>query len=976
MQNGALNKKIDKLSHSLSGDLYTSISDRLIYATDASGYRVVPIAVARPRNIRDIKKLINFASENRVGLIPRGAGTSLAGQVVGDGIIVDIGKYLNKIIEINIAEKWVRVEPGVVLDELNLILAKKGLFFGPETSTSSRCMIGGMAGNNACGVHSLIYGSTRDHVVSMKVILSGGSEVEFGNVSGDEFIKKCEEGSVESALYRNIRSVLSDDENRDRIRSEYPRSDIQRRNTGYAIDILLDTIPFGGKNGFNFSKLLTGSEGTLAFITEIKLDLVPFPSDKKALVCVHFDSLRESIEANLVVLKHEPHAVELMDKFILDCTKDNIEQRKNRFFLKGDPKAILIIEFRAGTGEELKRKIDALVIDLKERRLGNYYPVIDGNDIEKVWSLRKAGLGVIYNTPGDSKPVSVIEDTSVHPEDLMDFINDLEHILHGYDLQGVYHGHISTGELHIRPMIDLKDENGVRLFRSIARDVAVIVKKYRGSLSGEHGDGRLRGEFIPLMIGEKNYELLRSIKNTWDPDNIFNPGKIIDTPPMDTDLRYSPKTKDIEIKTFFDFSKEMGIIRAVEKCNGSGDCRKSALAGGTMCPSYMATGDERNTTRARANILREFLTNSDKKNRFDSKEIFEILDTCLSCKGCKSECPSSVDMTKYKAEFLQQYYLSNRIPLRSRLIGYLPVINRIGSLFPTFYNFLVSNRLLSSIMKRVMGFAPARTFPLLSRITLKVWARRRNIGNGNDDNGTVYLFADEFTDYNDVEVGIKAITLLQKLGYKVEIPEHKESGRTFLSKGFVKKASKIAKKNIELLKDIVNDDTPLLGIEPSAILTFRDEYQELAGPELKDAARALGDNCLMFEEFICKEIEKGNIRHDQFTKNSLKIKLHGHCHQKSLASTEPTKKMLSFPENYSVEEIPSGCCGMAGSFGFEKEHYDLSMKVGELILLPEVRNTASDIIIAAPGTSCRQQIKDGTGRKALHPIEIFHDALK
>ena len=971
----SLKKVLKKLADNLSGDLFISASDRLMYATDASEYRKIPVAVARPKNLDDIKKLILFASENRTSLIPRGAGTSLAGQVVGPGIIVDIGKYMNRIIEINTEEKWVRVEPGVVLDELNLELAKHGLFFGPETSTSNRCMMGGMAGNNACGSRSLIYGSTRDHILSMKVLLSDGSETEFGSLSVDDFNKKFNCSCLEASLYRNISDILNNKENYDQIKGQFPRSDITRRNTGYAIDILLDTIPFGGDKEFNFSKLLAGSEGTLAFTTELKLNLVPLPPVENVLVCVHFTTLKESIEANLVVLEHKPRAIELMDKFILDCTKNNIEQSKNRFFLKGDPEAILIIEFSAETKSELTDKTSKLESDLRGRRLGYHYPPIYGEDIEKVWSLRKAGLGVIYNTPGDHKPVSVIEDTAVHPEDLTDYINDFELILEKYDLQGIYHGHISTGELHLRPMINLKDKDGVRLFRAIAEDVAVLVKKYRGSLSGEHGDGILRSEFIPMMIGEKNYELLKKIKKAWDPHNIFNPGKIVDSPPMDSGLRYSPGKPERSIDTFFDFSKEMGIIRAAEKCNGSGDCRKSNLIGGTMCPSYMATGDERNTTRARANILREFLTNSEKKNPFDHEEIYEVLDLCLSCKGCKSECPSSVDMAKYKAEFLQQYYKSHRIPLRTRLIANITSLNRWGSFLPSVFNFFITTPLVSGVIKRVAGFAPERAIPKLSRITLKAWARK-NISSGESANGVVYLFADEFTDYNDTEIGIKAITLLRHLGYQVIIPKHLESGRTFLSKGMVKKASEIAKKNIGLLKDIISDDTPLIGIEPSAILTFRDEYPELAGPELRDAAKLLGENCLMFDEFIIKEIEKGKIREDQFTNRSLKIKLHGHCHQKSLASTGPTKEMLSLPENYRVDEIPSGCCGMAGSFGFEKEHYDLSMKIGELVLFPAVRDTSAEIIISAPGTSCRQQIKDGTGRNALHPIEIFHDALK
>ncbi len=973
--NDSIKKEIISLSGKMEGDLFTSVTDRLMYATDASEYREIPLAVARPKNSADIKILVLFALKNGISLIPRAAGTSLAGQVVGKGIVVDAGRYLNRIIEINPEEKWVRVQPGVILDELNMELAQHGLFFGPETSTSSRCMLGGMAGNNACGSHSLIYGSTRDHILSMKVILADGSEAEFGSLSRSGFDNKCNCSTLEASLYKNIRDVLNNKEVQKQIRDQYPRPDIKRRNTGYAIDLLLDTVPFGGEEKFNFSKLLAGSEGTLAFTTEMKLNLVPLPPAESVLICAHFKTLKESVEANLVILEHKPRAVELIDKFILDCTKDNIEQRKNRFFLRGDPGAILIVEFGAESGEELKEKIGALEKDLKGEGLGYHFPVVSGKDMERVWALRKAGLGVIYNIPGDFKPVSVIEDTAVHPEDLIDFINDFEDILDRYEMQGIYHGHISTGELHLRPMINLKDKDGVRLFSAIARDVAAIVKKYRGSLSGEHGDGRVRSGLIPMMIGEKNYELLRRIKRAWDPKNIFNPGKIIDPAPIDSYLRYEEGKEHRHIDTYFDFSGEMGFLRAAERCNGSADCRKSSLMGGTMCPSFMATGDEKNTTRARANILREFITNSTRKNIFDHEEVKEVLDLCLSCKGCKSECPSSVDMAKLKAEFMQQYYKSNRVPLRSLLIGYISTLNRLGSLFPLFYNFLISNALSSGLMKKVIGFAPARSIPALSKITLKAWSGKNpELYGGNK--GKVYLFADEFTDYNDTHVGVKAISSLRKLGYKVVIPKHIESGRTFLSKGLVKKASEIAKRNIKLLKDIVTEDSPLIGIEPSAILTFRDEYPELCGDVLKPSAESLAKNCLMFDEFIMRELENGKIDAALFTEDPLKIKLHGHCHQKSLASTGPTKEMLSLPANYEVTEIPSGCCGMAGSFGFEKEHYDLSMKVGELVLFPAVRETSAEIVISAPGTSCRHQIKDGTGRDAYHPIEIFHDALK
>jgi len=968
------------IAEQLEGDLFWDNTSRLLYSTDASAYHEKPLAVARPKTNDDIKKLVTFARTHQIGLIPRTAGTSLAGQVVGKGIVVDVSKYLTNILEVNQEEKWVRLQPGVILDELNLYLKKYGLFFGPETSTSNRCMIGGMVGNNACGTHSLIYGSTRDHLLSVKAILSDGNEVEFGILGKDEFDQKKSGQHLENKLYQNIESILTEKENQDEIRSQFPDPVIKRRNHGYAIDLLLESDPFTG-NGipFNFCKLIAGSEGTLAFITEVKLNLVAAPPEHKGLICVHFESLDQAFKANLIALKHHPGAIELMDKFILECTKANIEQRKNRFFVKGEPEAIMIIEFARDSMQEIEELRERIEKDIRDAGYGYHFPLITGGDINKVWALRKAGLGSLANLPGDAKPVSVIEDTAVNPAILPEYIADIRQMLNKLNLECVFYAHIATGELHLRPVLNLKDPEDVELFHTVASEVARIVKKYRGSLSGEHGDGRLRGEFIPVMIGEKNYQLLKAIKKIWDPDNIFNPGKITDTPSMKTMLRYTPGAETKQFDTIFDYSSTLGFMRLVEMCNGSGDCRKSVLIGGTMCPSYMATKDENNTTRARANMLREILTNSTKKNPFDDKELYNILDLCLSCKGCKSECPSNVDMAKLKAEFLQHYYDSNRIPLRTILIAYITSINKFAAIVPGIYNWFVSNKLLSFIIKKSIGFATKRSMPRLHSQTLQKWINRnlddlnRNI---SEPKKSVFLFVDEFTNFNDVPTGIVAVKILTKLGYPVRVIKNAESGRTFISKGLLRKAKKMAIQNITLYKDIVTAESPLIGIEPSAILTFRDEYPDLAGNNLKKDAERLAAHVFIIDEFLAGEFEKGQIDKNLFTEEARKIKLHGHCQQKSVASTAPTITMLGIPENYQVEEIKSGCCGMAGSFGYEKEHYDLSMKVGELVLFPEIRKSPAETIISAPGTSCRHQIKDGTGRTALHPIEVLYQALK
>ncbi len=966
--------KWNELSAQLKGDLFTGDSMRILYATDASAYREMPAAVCRPKDEDDLRTLIAFARNIKLPLIPRTAGTSLAGQVVGHGLVVDVSKYMTRVLELNVEEHWVRVQPGVVLDELNKLVEPYGLFFGPETSTSNRCMVGGMVGNNSCGSHSLVYGSTRDHTLEIKALLSDGSEATFGPLSKDEFNQKCDLPGLEGELYKTIKKILDNPVNQQEIREQFPDQEIERRNTGYAIDLLLESSPFTpGKKEFNFCNLLAGSEGTLAFSTEIKLNLVPLPPKEKALICIHCNSLEDAFKGNLIALRHKPVAVELIDNYILERTKGNIEQRKNRFFIQGEPVAILVVELAMETREEIDRLAAALEADMRKEGFGYHFPVVYGADISKVWALRKAGLGLLSNVPGDRKPVAVIEDTAVNPVVLPDYMNDFRAMLDTLGLSCVYYAHIATGELHLRPVLDLKDPHDVELFHTVALETAKLVKKYRGSLSGEHGDGRLRGEFIPLMLGDHNYSLLKEIKKTWDPEGIFNPGKITDTPSMNTSLRYSPGQRTREIETVFDFSESLGIVRAAEQCNGSGDCRKSEIFAGTMCPSYQATRDETATTRARANILREMLTRSEKSNPFDHKEIYEIMDLCLSCKGCKSECPSNVDIAKYKAEFLQHYYDANGIPLRTRMIAYITAFNRLGSLVPGIYNFFISNPLTSGLIKSVLGFAKKRSIPRLHRTTLKSWYKRNlnNPGSGS----TVYLFADEFTNFNDVEVGISAIKALNKLGYRVLLAPISESGRTFLSKGLIRKARSIAEKNIRALSTVISKETPLIGIEPSAILSFRDEYIDLTRGEMKQEAVKLAENCLLFDDFIMREAAAGHIRAAQFCEKPLNIRLHGHCHQKSIASTASTKQMLTLPVNYKVDEIKSGCCGMAGSFGYEAEHYEVSMKVGELVLFPEVRKTAGEAVIAAPGTSCRHQIMDGTGQKALHPVEVFFGSL-
>jgi FAD/FMN-containing dehydrogenases len=962
------------LASLLKGELYYTSETKdqtmlLAYSTDASVYQEKPLAVAIPADIDDIKKLIDFAHNNKITLIPRTAGTSLAGQVVGRGIIMDISRHFNAIIELNVKEQWVRVQPGVIRDDLNSYLKPFGLMFGPETSTASRAMIGGMIGNNSSGLHSIVWGDTRHNLISANVLLDDRSEVTFESIDEATYFKKLLLTDREGDIYRQLNELLSNPQHLRAIESGYPKGSITRRNTGYALDILSDrSAPF------NMCNLLAGSEGTLAIVTEAKLKLMPLPPQELGLLCVHFADMVECMHGNVVALDHQPEASELVDKYIMDFTVGHPTYKYNRFFIEGDPQALLIVEFRGHTAAETEAKAMALKQDLIDRGLGYAYPYITGTEqTNLVWDVRKAGLGLIRNLPGDSQPVNLIEDCAVSPEDLPAYVSDIQKLLIEEGVYASYYAHAGAGELHIEPFVNLKTAEGKRTFRSILEKTSDLVLKYNGSLSGEHGDGRLRGEFIGKVLGEKVYKLLEEVKSIFDPEGIFNANKIVNTPPMDSHLRYDNDSNRTEIKTYFDFSKDESILRLAEKCSGSGDCRKSEITGGTMCPSFMATRDEKDTTRARANMLRQFLTNSTKKNRFDHEEIKEVMDLCLSCKGCKTECPSSVDVAKMKAEFLQHYYDEHGAGFRAKLIANFTQSQKLGSWVAPIYNFVVKNEFLSGMVKKTVGFAPKRSLPTVNGTTLTQWVKKQ--AALSDARRRVYLFSDEFTEYNDAEIGITAYKLLTALGYEVVIPKHVQSGRTYLSKGFVKEAKKIANQNIHFLKGLITDDTPLLGVEPSGIITFRDEYLSLVDHDLRVEAQQIAKNALMIDEFLLAEIKAGRIHPEQFTNETKKIKLHGHCYQKAFHLVSVTEQVLSFPANYSIETIPSGCCGMAGSFGYEAEHYDISMKVAELVLLPTIRKAEPDTLIAAAGTSCRHQIKDGVGRKSYHPVEILYEAL-
>ncbi|MBQ6310506.1 MAG: FAD-binding protein [Bacteroidales bacterium] len=1037
------------------GQILTDKLHRIAYATDASVYREMPLGVAYPETVEDIQALVAEASRRGTHLIPRAGGTSIAGQVVGSGIVCDISKHWNKILEINPSQRWARVHPGVVRDELNLALKPHGLFFSPETSTSNRCCIGGMLGNNSCGTHSLVYGSTRHHILEAVGVLSDGSVEHFRDYTvaeleerfGPRFWEKDPESLIENIYAQIIRWGL-DEETVRLVMDSFPDTSLRRRSCGYAIDetiaSLCDCIKGDNKEGIaasgvgdvvlplkerkvNLCPLLCGSEGTLAFITEIKVSLDPLPPAERMVVCAHCNSLEDSLYANLAALRHGPVAVELMDGQILDLSEGNLEQQRNRFFIEGKPAALIIAEFE---GPEMEAKASAFEAEVLGKAASGYDNIdgsdiadvnnraslaycctrVYGKDISRVWDLRKAGLGVLSGMKGDAKPVGVIEDTAVAPERMPAYIADFKEMLQRLGLSCVYYGHISTGELHLRPILNLKDPADRKKFREVARETALLVRKHRGSLSGEHGDGRLRGEFIPLMYGDAVYQMMRQVKAVWDSSGVFNIGKITDTPPMDEYLRYLLNSGTgresgyiLPEKTYFRWnagfthgeSNPYAFLCSIEQCNGAGACRKSNAMGGTMCPAFKVSGDELCVTRARANVIRELLTygfsgvgnsgdGGKKKGGSFSEivkgpEIEEVLFSCLACKGCRSECPSNVDMTRLRAELLQHKWDAQGTPLGVWMVARMAAFERLGHLVRPLYNFFAGWKVSERLIKRLVHFAAERHIPKLSHHSMRYLVGLENKkmhSVKSQHKGKVYLFADEFTDRQEAELGLTFARLLLKLGYDVEIPYHVESGRAAISKGCLRLAKKFAKRNVELLGDIVSAETPLVGIEPSCILSFRDEYPDLVPEELSEKAKSLGRNALLYDEFLVREMERGNIKADMFSDEAAEIYLHGHCHQKALVGIEKTEKALrGLLCGATVHTIPSGCCGMAGSFGYEKTHYRTSMEIGEMILFPAVRKAISSdekpVLVAAPGTSCRQQILDGTGVKAFHPIEIL-----
>ena len=941
----------------VEGEVRFDRYSRLLYATDASMYQMEPIGVVIPRHAGDVQATIEVANRQNVPILPRGGGTSLTGQTVNRAVVLDFSPHMSRVLEVNPEEGWCRVEPGVIQDELNAHIRPLGLLFGPDTSTSSRATLGGMIGNNSGGAHSIVYGLTVEHVIEVTALLADGSRAVFGEVPPEAFRAKMNVPGLEGQIYREVARLR--DQYRGEIRARYPK--YWRRVCGYNLDELVKDRPL------NMARLVVGSEGTLLTVVEAKMRLVGRPK-RTALHVIHFVDMLEALESSQTILETEPYAVELTDKMILDLARGNIEQSERMGFVQGDPAAILIVEYAGDSDAEVTSKVEALEARRSRSRFGYASHVAyDPAEQESIWKLRKAGLGLLLGMKGDSKPIAFIEDTAVDPKHLPTFVPRFREIMAEHGAEGAYYGHCSVGCIHIRPLINLKTRRGLEQVRAIADKIVDLVLEFGGAISSEHGDGRARSPFLERVYGPRVFQAFREFKHAFDPKNLMNPGNLVDSPGITEHLRYGPEYRTWEPATTLDFSAQGGFAAAVEMCNGVGVCRKKLE--GTMCPSYMATRDEEHSTRGRANALRAVLSGQVPASDFTGRRLYEVMDLCLECKACKAECPSNVDMAKLKYEFLAHYHRANGLPLRNRLFGRIESLSRLASRLAPVSNWVAASGLHRWALERLVGIDRRRPLPSFARRTFADWFARHE-QPAAAPRGEVVLFHDTFVTYNAPHVGIAAVRLLGRAGYRVTLVDKKCCGRPLISKGMLAEAKAHAAWNVERLLPHARRGVAIVGLEPSCLLTLRDEYVDLLR---SDAARRVAAQSLLLEEFLERERKSGLSL--PFAGNGRKALLHGHCHQKALVGTAPTVSALTWA-GFDVQEVDSGCCGMAGSFGFEREHYDLSVALGNRRLVPAVKAAAADVEIVAPGISCRQQIEHLAGRRAKHPAEVLWESLR
>ncbi len=946
----------------VKGDVSFDELTRGIYATDASFYQITPMAVVLPRDEADVRAAVKTASAFNVTIVPRGGGTSLGGQAVGQGMVIDFSKYMSRILELNVEERWVRVQPGVVLDELNAELAQHGLLFAPDPATSSRATIGGMMGNNSSGTKSIVYGRTCDHVLAGKVLLSDGTTLELEELTLDEYDRRAGSESTnarEAEILRGFKKII--DDNSSEIAKQFPK--VMRRVNGYNLDSFVNT------DRWNLTNLLVGSEGTLGIFLEAKLNLEPLPKHK-ALCTVHFAELIEGIRTVEVILKHKPSAVEILDADVIVMARKNLGIAPLCGFVQGDPQAILVVEFFGDTAKEAEKKSKKLAADLKKKKLGYAWPVItEQAEQAKVWAVRKNGLGLMLGVKGDRKPIAFIEDACVPIKALPEYVDQMLEFCKQHDVRVAMYAHASVGTIHVRPVLNLKVQEDIDLMKAIAEHAFALIKSHGGAWSGEHGDGRVRSPFLERFFGAQVYDALRQTKRLFDPAGLMNPGSIVDANPMDQDLRYGADYKTAVESTEYHYREDGGFAAAVEMCTGVGACRQKR--DGTMCPSYRATLDEEHSTRGRANALRLAMTGQLGPDGMTSDRVFEVMDLCLSCKSCKSECPSNVDVARLKSEFLQKCHDANGVSLRERIIAGSTTMARImaGRKAPI-VNFLQETWLFRTILQLIVGFDSRRKPPRYAAVPFGKWFAARCQPNGQAREKVV-LFDDTYMNYHQTEIGISAVELLESCGYEVILARAGCCQRPRISHGFLRDARVRGEQTLRNLDKYIGQGLKVVVCEPGCCSALTDDLPDLIDDE--QLGERIRENVMMIDEFLARQVSDGNLK-CEFTSPFEKILIHGHCHQKSLFGTGAMKQLLNRVPGISVSEVDSGCCGMAGSFGYEKEHYELSAQIGEDRLLPAVRSAEAGTVTVACGFSCRHQIADGANVKALHWVETIRGA--
>ena len=967
LRQSALPDFLADLRSQCDGEVRTDEYSRVLYSTDASIYQVMPHGVLLPRSAEDVHAALALAAQYRIPVLPRTGGSSLAGQAVAEAVVIDFTAHLNRILEVSEEEHWVRVQPGIVLDRLNLDLAPYGLQFGPDPASSNRAAMGGIVSNNSTGSHSICYGMTADHVIDMNVILSDGSRAHLGPVDGDTLDRRTQRSGLEGTLHRGVRDLVTTGANRQVILSGTPRH--WRRCGGYNLDRFIGAGPsfrWPQDERFNLAKLICGAEGSLAVMEDVKVNLVPVPA-ARALGVVQFGCLDEALRAVPLILELVPSAVELLDHLGLTLCRDVPRYaRLLRTFLEGHPDCILITEFHGDTRAEVAAKVEGLRKHLGRHRTGAVVPVLDPARQHDVWAVRKAGLGLLMSVRGDYKPIPFIEDAAVPVEHLARYVQQIDTFCRKRNTRVAYYAHASAGCVHIRPLINTKAAAELAKIPEIMAFAVELLHGYGGALSSEHGDGRARSWMNERFFGPDLYALYQEVKQLFDPKGILNPCTVVDGPPPTQNLRYGPDYTVIPLPLKLDWRQDLGFDRAVEMCNGAGICRKETA--GTMCPSFMVTREEEHSTRGRANALRAALSGQLPHDELTSPRMYEVMDLCIECKACKAECPSSVDMAKIKFEFLGQYHARHGIPLRSRLFGNAARLGRLNS-GPQAHlvNRVLKHKGVRRGMETLLGLSRHRTLPPFATQPFTWWFRHRPRINAGKPQ--VVLFHDTFTTYHEPQIAIGATEVLEAAGFEIVLPGHRCCGRPMISKGLVDAARRAARHTVDRLAPFAAQGIPIVGLEPSCLLSLRDEYRYLLPDDPR--AQQVADHAVLFEEFLASRGPLPLV----FTDETRRVLLHGHCHQKALVGTGPSMRVLSMPEHYDVHEMDSGCCGMAGSFGYEKEHYALSIRMAERRLLPAIRAESERTIVVAAGVSCRHQIEHGTGRKALHPAELIRSAI-